>query len=110
MDSSPSLMTSATPSTTASSPALDVSAHRSCLRCAKRMSSVKYDKHTICLACMNIACSVEVRCSECSEWSLDVMQDYLSHRKSLVSEGRKKPATASSASVSSTLRCLWSAL
>ena len=42
MDSSPSPTTSATPSTTTSSPAVDVSAHHSCLRCAKRMSIVKF--------------------------------------------------------------------
>ena len=68
------------PSTTASSAALDVSALRSCLHYTKRMSSVKYDKHTICLACRNVTCSVEVRCSECSDWTLDVMQEYLKHR------------------------------
>ena len=101
MDSSPSPTTSATPST--SSPAVDVSAHRSCLCCAKQMSSIKYDKHTFCLQCRNVPCSVEVRCSECSDWSLDVMQDYLRHRKSLVSKGRNKAATAvSTASASST--------
>ena len=85
MGSSPS----PTPSTMASSAALDVSAHRSCLRCTKRMSSGKYDKHTICLACRNVTCSVEVRCSECSDWTLDVMQDYLKHRKSLSPKGER---------------------
>ena len=64
---------------------------------------MKYDKHTFCLHCRNVTCSVEVRCSECSEWSLDFMQKYLAHRKSLVSKGTKKPATAApAASPSST--------
>ena len=47
-------------------------------------------------------CSLDVRCSECQSWSSDVMLDYLKHRKSLVSKGKKKlvsTATSSSPSV-----------
>ena len=85
-----------TPSSTSapSSPAVDVSAHRSCHRCARRMSSYKYDKHTICNRCRDVNCAVDVRCSESSFWTADAMQEYLKHRKSLVSKGRKKPASA----------------
>ena len=75
MASSPSPTTSATASPTASSsPAVDVSAYRSCHRCDKRMSSVIYDNYTLCLPCRNVTYSVEFRCSECSEWSVDLIK------------------------------------
>ena len=35
-----------------------------------------------------------VRCSECSSWSSEIMQDYLKHRKPLVSKGKKKPVSS----------------
>ena len=66
----------------AAPPPVEVSAHRSCSHCARRMSSIKYDRHTICLQCRDVQCSFDVRCSECSNWSSDMMQYYLKHRKS----------------------------
>ena len=88
-------MASQPPSTSAgasssSSPALDSAAHRSCSKCSRRMSSYKYDKHTLCLHCRDVLCSVDLRCRECSSWSTEMMQDYLKHQKSLVSKGKKK--------------------
>ena len=92
MDSDQPPSTSTAPSSSAiASPASDVAAHRSCQRCSRRMSSYKYDKHTLCLHCRDVVCLVEVRCTECSSWSTDLMKEYLKHRKSLVSEGKKKP-------------------
>ena len=86
----------ATPSTFAvGSPAS--SAHRSCPRCARRMSSLKYDKHTIC---RDVQCSVDVRCNGCNSWSVDFMLGYVKHQKSLVSKGKKKTPTSSSSSPS----------
>ena len=41
--------TSATTSTSTGSSAS--TSHRSCPRCARRMSSVKFDKHTTCVKC-----------------------------------------------------------
>ena len=67
-----------------SSPAVDVSAHRSCQRCARRMSSFKYDKCTICNQCRDVNCAVDVRCSECSSWTADTMQEYLKPHKSVI--------------------------
>ena len=78
----------------------DVAAHRSCKRCSRRMSSYKYDKHTLCLHCRDVLCSVDVRCSECSNWSTELMQDHLKHRKSLVSRGKKKSAVTTPSSSS----------
>ena len=85
------------------SPASDVAAHRSCQRCSRRMSSYKYDKHTLCLHCRDVICSVEVRCTECSSWSTDFMKEYLKHRKSLVSKGKKKPVVTAPSSSSSSV-------
>ena len=82
------------PSTPSTSAATDVSAHRTCPRCTCRMNSLKYDKHSLCVACRDVKCSVDVRCSECHCWSKDFMLGYVKHQRSLVSKG-KKEATAS---------------
>ena len=78
-----------------------MSAHRSCTRCTRRMSSIIYDKHSLCLNCRDVQCSLDVRCDECKSWSLEVMLDYLKHRKSLVLKGKKKSTTPSTPSSSS---------
>ena len=57
------------------------------------MSSLKYDKHTICVACRDTQCSVDVRCNS---WSVDFMLGYVKHQKSLVSKGKKKKTPSSS--------------
>ena len=67
------------PSTPSTSAAADVSAHRTCPRCTRRMSSLKYDKHSLCVACRDVQCSAEVRCSECRSWSTDFMLGYVKH-------------------------------
>ena len=55
MDSTEDLPTS-TPvtSTSSSTAATGVSPHRSCVRCTRRMSSVKYDRHTLCINCRDV--------------------------------------------------------
>ena len=95
MDSQPST-TAAT--TSSSSPAVDAAAHHSCRRCNRKMSSTKYDKHTLCISCRDVTCSVEIRCSECSSWSTESMAEYLRHRRSLVSKDKKSVAMPSSSS------------
>ena len=85
--------TSATSSTSAGSSAS--SSHRSCPRCARRMSSLKFDKHSICVKCRDKQCSVEVRCTECESWSVDFMLVYVKHQHSLVSKGGKKTSSSS---------------
>ena len=41
-----------TPSSTPTTFAVtDVFARRSCLRCGRRMSSLQFDKHTLCVVC-----------------------------------------------------------
>ena len=79
---------------TASSPALDSAARRSCTKCSRRMSSYALDKHTLCLHCRNVLCSVDNRCRECSPWSTVEMLEYLKHRKSLVAKGKKHSSVA----------------
>ena len=95
--SSPS---STAPPTTLSSSAVDVTTHRSCSRCNRSMSSLLFDKHTLCLSCRKVTCSMDLRCVECMAWSTVEMADYLLHHNSLVSKGRKKLSvtTASSSS------------
>ena len=73
---------------------LDSSARRYCTKCSRRMSSYAHDKHTLCLHCRNVLCSVENRCRECSSWSKDEMLEYLKHRKPLVAKGKKRSSVA----------------
>ena len=57
-------------------------------------------KHTLCLSCRDVTCSVDVRCSECSSWSTESMAEYLRHRRSLVLEGKKKSSVTTPSSSS----------
>ena len=50
---------------TASSPALSSAACRYYSKCSRRMSSYTNVKHTLCLPCRNVLCSVENRCRVC---------------------------------------------
>ena len=49
------------------------------------MSSLQFDKHTLCVACRNVKCSLETRCKECHSWSKEFMRGYVKHQRSLVS-------------------------
>ena len=91
MDSRPpsTSASAASTSSSVSSPALDSAACRSCTKCSRRMSSFAHDKHSLCLHCRDVICSVDLRCRECSSWSTDEMLEYLKHRKSFVSKGKK---------------------
>ena len=53
------------------------------------MGSLKFDKHSICVKCRDKQCSVEIRCSECELWSVDLMLGCVKHQRSLVSKGEK---------------------
>ena len=57
--------------------------------------------HSICNKCRSVECTLEVRCSECSNWSDSDMQEYLKLRKALESKSKSKkekgePSTSSS--------------
>ena len=65
-DVSPSMPPS--PSTPTTSAAANVSAHRTCPRCTKRMSSLKYDSHSLCVACRDV------------QWRLGVLSANLGQR------------------------------
>ena len=74
MDPRPPLTSASTASSTSvSSPALDSAARRSCTKRSRRMSSYAHDKHTLCLHCRDVLCSVDNRCRECVSWSTDEM-------------------------------------
>ena len=100
MASQPPSSSASAGASSSSSPALDSAADCSCSKCSRRMSSYKYDKHTLCLHCRDVLCSVDLRCRECSSWSTEMMQDYLKPRKSLVSIGKKSSSVATPTSSS----------
>ena len=82
-------------SSTPISMAMDSAALRSCPKCHRRMSILKHDSHSICSLCRDTVCSLDTRCSECKDWPVDIMQEYLKHKKSLAGKRGKKPAVAS---------------
>ena len=51
--------------TTAAAATVDLYARRSCPRCGRRMSALKFDKHTFCVICRDVKCSLSTRCKEC---------------------------------------------
>ena len=83
------------PSTPTTSAAPDFSALQSCPHCARRMSSLQFDKHTLCVVCRDVKCSLDTRCKECKAWSKDFMLGYVKHQRSLVSKGKKLATTSS---------------
>ena len=48
-----------------------------------------HDKHTLCISCCGNECTFDNRCSECSDWTDDVMLKYIKLRKPLDSKSRK---------------------
>ena len=84
--------TSSTPTTSA---ATDVSARRSCPRCGRRMSSLQFDKHTLCVVCRDIKRSLDTRCKECKAWSKELMLGYVKDQRTLISKARKSTTTSS---------------
>ena len=94
-DVPPSMPASPSAASISASAVAAVSAHRTCPHCTKRMSSLKYDLYSLCVACRDVQCSVDVRCSECQDWLTDFMFGYIKHKKSLVSKGKKKTSSPS---------------
>ena len=65
---------SASTSTPTTAAAIDIYARRSCPRCGRRMSALQFDKHTFCVVCRDIKCSLDTRCKECKAWSKDFVR------------------------------------
>ena len=78
--------TSSTPTTAT---AVDLYARRSCPRCGRRMSSLQFDKHTFCVICRDMKCSLATSCKECKAWSKEFMLGYVKHQRSLVTKGKR---------------------
>ena len=78
--------TSSTPTTAT---AVDLYARRSCPRCGCRMSSLQFDKHTFCVICRDMKCSLATTCKECKAWSKEFMLGYVKHQRSLVTKGKR---------------------
>ena len=83
----PPVTSSATASTSEGS---SDAAPRSCPSCRKRMSTMKYDRHTICLGCRKTKCEKDVRCKECKDWSSEEMDSYLKHRRIIEAKNKKR--------------------
>ena len=81
MASTPPLSSSSTPPVLT---AMDSAALHPCPKCHRRVSSLKYDSHSVCTHCRDTVCCVDTRCSECKDWTLDIMQEYLSIRSLLL--------------------------
>ena len=88
---SPSL----SPTTAAAAAAVDLYARRSCPRCGRRMSALKFDKHAFCVICRDVKCSLSTRCKECKAWSKDFMLGYVRHQRTLVTKGKRIPPSPS---------------
>ena len=84
-----------TPSTPTTATAVDLYTRRSCPRCGRRMSSLQFDKHTVCDVCRDMKCSLATRCKECKAWSKEFMLGYVKHQHSLVAKGKRNPPSPS---------------
>ena len=90
-----SVSPSSSPPTAAAAAAVDLYARRSCPRCGRRMSALKFDKHTFCVICRDVKCSLSTRCKECKAWSKDFMLGYVRHQRTLVTKGKRIPPSPS---------------
>ena len=70
-------------------------ARRSCPKCNTRMSSLFYDKHSICYSCRKTECNIDKKCTECSLWSDDEFARFIKHKKSLDSKSKNRKAKKS---------------
>ena len=58
-------------------------ARRSCPQYATRMSSLIYDKHSVCSSYRKSDCSYDIKCVECILWPDEDFAKYIKHKKSL---------------------------
>ena len=65
----------------------------------ERMSSYKFDFHTVCVQCRGVDCDLNSRCIECTDVTTDRMSEYLAHKlslkKKLISKRRLKTPSQS---------------
>ena len=54
-------------------PSVEEDPRRYCSRCNTLMSSIAFDKHTVCVGCRGFDCTESARCKECTNWSEDLM-------------------------------------
>ena len=92
-----------TASSSSSSSAASLEAHHSCIRCRKRMSTLRHDKHTICGSCRDTKCDFSTRCGECRDWDDDQLSDFIKHGKSLDFKSEKKADSIPPASTASSV-------
>ena len=63
---------------------------RSCPQCSTRMSSLCYDKHSVCSCCRLNECTYDNKCAECELWSEEEFAKFVKHRKSLDSKSKNR--------------------
>ena len=82
-----------------SSSASPAAAVRSCTR-GKRMSTLRYDFHSVCVDCRGVDCDVQIRCIECTDVDDIKMTEYVSHRlglkRCLLAEQKRKSSSCAS--------------
>ena len=85
---------------------VDSNSRRICPSCNARMSSFTHDRHSVCVTCRGVSCTLDSHCNECSSWEDDVVTKYVKNKKSLASKLRsrskaKKPSEVNTSSVRS---------
>ena len=69
-----------------------------CVSCPRRMSAKTADRHTVCISCRGLDCSIDSCCEECIDWPEEEVRLYAKLRKSLKSKGSSKHRSKPSAS------------
>ena len=54
--------------------------------CGRRMSTLTYDFHSVCVNCRSIDCDFDHRCDDCADTAGDIMTNYIKYRRSLKSK------------------------
>ena len=77
---------------------------RICLTCPTRLSSLTFDKHTVCEKCRGQVCDLSAFCEECRDWTSEFRESYVKHQRSLQQKrSYKERAKAKSPPVSDEL-------
>ena len=75
---------------TPSSDDSDKDSRRNCSYCKSRMSSLFFDKHSLCSSCRGGDCDIGAKCKECMVWPDDEFAKYLKHRKTLDAKSKHR--------------------
>ena len=68
----------------------EMDSRRNCPICNIRMSSMNYDLHTRCSTCRGKDCQENDKCTECEQWTQEVFNKYIRHKRSLEKKSKSK--------------------